>query len=195
MSEAVGDSPVSGFPASDLTAPGTTAPDRRADPVRIERVTPEHWRTYRDLRLASLIDSPRAFWETYARAAARTDEQWRQRCGPDAPATWMALDGERPVGTVGLARLPDAPADEVVLIGMWVASAARGTDLATRLVETALTDAVTSGFRRVVLDVAHENGRARAFYARLGFRPTGEAAVMPWDESVTEETLALDLAR
>ena len=53
----------------------------------------------------------------------------------------------------------------------------------------------TSGFRRVVLDVAHENTRARAFYARLGFPPTGEVGAMPWDQTVTEETLALDLGR
>jgi ribosomal protein S18 acetylase RimI-like enzyme len=159
----------------------------------IERVHPGHWRTYRDLRLAALIDSPRAFWETYANAATRTDEQWRARCGPTAPATWMALDGDRPVGTVGLWHVDGAPADEVALIGMWVASGSRGSGVAERLVRTALADAVTSGFRRVVLDVAHENDRARAFYGRLGFGATGEVATMPWDASVTEETLALDL--
>ena len=162
--------------------------------VRVERVTPAVWRTYRDLRLAALIDSPRAFWETYARAAARTDAQWRERCGPHAPATWLALDGDRPVGTVGLWHDPDQPADAVVLVGMWVATVARGTDVARRLVEAALAEAVTSGFGRVVLDVAHENTRAGAFYARLGFTPTGRVGAMPWDESVTEQTLALDLA-
>ena len=163
--------------------------------IRVVRVTPDAWRTYRDVRLAALIDSPRAFWETYENAAARTDEQWRDRCGPDAPATWMALDGDRPVGTVGLWHDADQPADEVVLVGMWVAGVARGTDVGRRLVEAALADAATSGFRRVVLDVAHENARARAFYARLGFSPTGRVGAMPWDETVTEETLALDLGR
>jgi hypothetical protein len=34
----------------------------------------------------------------------------------------------------------------------------------------------------------------RAFYGRMGFRPTGAVGSMPWDPSVTEETLALDLA-
>jgi ribosomal protein S18 acetylase RimI-like enzyme len=76
---------------------------------------------------------------------------------------------------------------------MWVATVARGTDVATRLVGTALTHAAASGRRTVVLEVAHENARARAFYARMGFRPTGEVGRMPWDRSVTEETLALDL--
>lgn len=163
--------------------------------IRVERVTTDRWRTYRDLRLAALIDSPRAFWETYESAATRTDEQWRERCGAEGPATWMALAGRRPVGTVGLWHDPEQPADEVVLVGMWVATVERGTAVARRLVETALADAVASGFRRVVLDVAHENTRARAFYGRLGFTPTGRVDVMPWDETVTEETLALELGR
>ena len=71
---------------------------------------------------------------------------------------------------MGLWHAAEQPADEVYLVGMWVATVARGTDVATRLVGTALTHAAASGWRRVVLDVAHENARARAFYARMGFR-------------------------
>ena len=97
------------------------------------------------------------------------------------------------MGTVGLWHADEQPADEVYLVGMWVATVARGTDAATTLVGTALTHAAASGWRRVLLDVAHENARARRFYTRMGFRPTGEVGAMPWDPSVTEETLALDL--
>ena len=167
----------------------------------VERGTAASWRTYRDVRLAALIDSPRAFWAQYAEAAERTDEEWRERCattGATTGATWLAFDDGRPVGTVGLWHAEEQPAHEVYLVGMWVATVARGTDVATRLVATrlvaaALTSAAASGWRRVVLDVAHENARAGAFYTRLGFRATGEVDTMPWDPSVTEETLALDL--
>ena len=158
----------------------------------VERVTAASWRTYRDLRLAALIDSPRAFWAQYADAAQRTDDEWRERCASPDP-TWLARDHGRPVGTVGLWHAPDQAAAEVHLVGMWVATVARGTEAATQLVGTALTHAAASGWRRVVLDVAHENARARAFYVRMGFRPTGQVGGMPWDPSVTEETLALDL--
>ncbi len=158
----------------------------------VELVTAGSWRTYRDVRLAALIDSPRAFWAQYAEAAERTDDEWRERCATTGP-TWLALDRGRPVGTVGLWHAPEQPAAEVYLVGMWVATVARGTDVATQLVGTALTHAAASGWRRVLLDVAHENARARRFYTRMGFRPTGEVAAMPWDASVTEETLALDL--
>jgi RimJ/RimL family protein N-acetyltransferase len=162
------------------------------DGLLVERVTAASWRTYRDVRLAALIDSPRAFWAQYAEAAERTDDEWRERCATTGP-TWLALDHGRPVGTVGLWHAPEQRAAEVYLVGMWVATVARGTDVATQLVGTALTHAAASGWRTVVLDVAHENARARAFYTRMGFRPTGEVGRMPWDRSVTEETLALDL--
>ena len=160
----------------------------------VERVTAGSWRTYRDVRLASLIDSPRAFWVTYAESALHTDDEWRARCATGSP-TWLALDSGHPVGTVGLWHADDQPADEVFLVGMWVATVARGTDVATRLVDAALAEAAASGWTRVLLDVAHENARARAFYERMGFRPTGRVSTMPWDASVTEETMAVDLPR
>ncbi len=161
--------------------------------VRVIRVTADHWRTYRDVRLASLIDSPRAFSATYAEAAELTEEQWRARLHAGLP-TWIATEGVKPVGTVSLWRTPDQPADEGVLIGMWVASASRGTGVADALVAAALEHARGLGRRRILLDVARENHRAAGFYRRLGFRPTGASGAMPWDSSVIEETLALDLS-
>jgi len=166
--------------------------EQRHSGLVVELVTAASWRTYRDVRLASLIDSPRAFWVQYREAAERTDQEWRERSVGVGP-TWLALDDGRPVGTIGLWHADEQAADEVYLVGMWVASVARGTGVATQLVGSALTTAAASGWRRVVLEVAHENARARAFYTRMGFRPTGEVGRMPWDPSVTEETLALDL--
>ena len=175
-----------------MTEPGSGPATEPVSGLVVERVDAESWRSYRDVRLAALIDSPRAFWATYDEAARLTDDEWRQRCATTGP-TWLAFDDGRPVGTVGLWHADEQPADEVFLVGMWVATVARGTAAATTLVGTALAHAAASGWRRVLLDVAHENARARRFYTRMGFRPTGEVGAMPWDPSVTEETLALDL--
>lgn len=159
----------------------------------VVQVAPQDWRVYRDVRISSLVDSPRAFWATYTEASDRSEEQWRARLGPGFP-TWLALEGGRPLGTVALWRAPDQPPGEGLLIGMWVASVARGTGTADALVHAALDHARGLGWRRVLLDVAHENSRAGRFYRRLGFTPTGAVGAMPWDPSVTEETLALELA-
>jgi RimJ/RimL family protein N-acetyltransferase len=164
-----------------------------ADGIRIEAVTAELLPTYRDVRIAALIDSPRAFWTTYRQAATRTDDVWADWLA-DGPRTWLAFAGDSPVGTVGLWRGDDQAADEITLVGMWVATVVRGSDVAERLVRKALEAAADAGARRVVLEVAHENVRAWAFYSRMGFRPTGKTGTMPWDPAVTEELMVLDLA-
>jgi ribosomal protein S18 acetylase RimI-like enzyme len=165
-----------------------------ADGIRIEAVTAALLPTYRDVRIAALIDSPRAFWTTYEQASSRTDDLWATWLD-EGPKTWLAFAGDSPVGTVGLWRGDDQPHDEITLVGMWVATVVRGTDVAERLVRTALGAAADAGVRRVVLDVAHENARAWAFYSRMGFRATGEVGSMPWDPAVTEESMVLDLQR
>jgi ribosomal protein S18 acetylase RimI-like enzyme len=175
-------------PGEPAAGSGTAA----ADGIRIEAVTEALMPTYRDVRIAALIDSPRAFWTTYPQAASRSDDDWADWLA-DGPQAWLAFAGDSPVGTVGLWRGHDQAPDEVTLIGMWVATVARGSGVAERLVRTALGTAADAGLRRVVLEVAHENSRAWAFYSRMGFRPTGETGWMPWDTSVTEERMVLDL--
>ena len=75
----------------------TDAVDDRGG-VRVVRVDDSNWRTYRDVRLAMLQDAPRAFWTTYAEAAARSDEEWRAMVGRSH--TWLAVDDVRPLGSV-----------------------------------------------------------------------------------------------
>ena len=96
------------------------------------------------------------------------------------------------MGTVGLWHTDDQPDHEVHLVGMWVATVARGTDV--RPASSTPRWPRRAPATTVLLDVAHENTRARDFYLRMGFRPTGQVDTMPWDPTVTEETLALDLA-
>ncbi|MGL5911257.1 MAG: GNAT family N-acetyltransferase, partial [Phycicoccus sp.] len=176
--------------APPVMAPTGSAP---TDPeVRVVRVTEELWRTCRDVRLAALIDSPRAFWSTYPESARLSEHEWRARASSVHPFG-RAFDGERPLGTVGLYRPDDLPDDDVALVAMWVATIARGTGIADLLVSTALAHARSDRRRRVRLEVAHENRRAWAFYERLGFRATGRVEQMPWDPSVTEEEMVLDL--
>ncbi len=164
-----------------------------APPLRVERVTPDAWRAYRDVRQAALIDSPRAFWTTWAESARRTDDDWRTFV-ESGPTVWLAWDGDRPVGTVGLWHHEDQPPDEVYLVGMWVSGAARGSGAAAALVSAAVGHARAEGRVRVALDVARENVRAARFYLRRGFVPTGETGTMPWDPTCVEERMVLDLA-
>jgi ribosomal protein S18 acetylase RimI-like enzyme len=62
----------------------------------------------------------------------------------------------------------------VELQRIYVDQSAIGTGLGTRLMETALAEALTAGFDTVWLGVWEHNPRAIAFYERWGFSRVGE---------------------
>ena len=163
----------------------------------MRRLETQDWRIYRDIRLASLIDAPRAFWTMYAQGAGLSEEDWRDRLGWP---TWIAFapvspDPARPPAPVGVAALwkvPDSPDDRIHLTQMWVAGWARGRGVADALIAAAVETARADGWRTVALEVAAENTRAQRCYRRLGFRLTGAEAVMPWDPQVVEVEMVLD---
>jgi ribosomal protein S18 acetylase RimI-like enzyme len=156
--------------------------------LRIIPVDETNWQVYREVRLDALRGAPRAFWTTHAEAAARTDDEWRQIVTQpqERSRTWLAMRGDRAVGSVGSFRLPDQPEGECIPVGMWVDPSARGLGVGELLVRTVLDSAAARGLDRVVLEVAHENGPAVALYERLGFVPTGRTGAMPHDPSITE---------
>jgi RimJ/RimL family protein N-acetyltransferase len=142
------------------------------------------WQVHRAVRLAMLLDTPLAYGSTFAREIAFTDELWQERM--DGSTSWLALDGDLPVGSATLFRLPEQDPGEGCLVGMWVAPHARGTGAADALVTRLLDHAASTGLRRVTLDVADGNDRAAAFYRRLGFRRTGRTGALPQDPQVIE---------
>lgn len=138
---------------------------------RVVPVTTDNWRTYRDVRLAALLDTPRAFASTYAGSAARDESAWLALLG--SMRVWLALEGDRPVGVVALSRDDELPEDEAYLIQMWVSSSARGHGVGDLLVSTVLDSAGEDGYSRVLLDVGAENLPAQRLYERHGFTRTG----------------------
>ena len=133
----------------------------------VARARAVDWPALKTVRLAALADAPTAFGVTHASAAALTDEQWRARAaGELGPVFWLAWNGDQAVGLAGGGVASDGRYN---LIAMWVAPAQRGSGVAARLVDAVKAHAVAEGHARVVLDVAPDNARAAAFYARQGF--------------------------
>ena len=80
------------------------------------------------------------------------------------------------------------------LVGMWVSPQWRGKDVASRLVAEICGLAQQSGARAITLWVTEVNDRARAFYAKSGFRPTdARQPVRPDEPDNFEEEMALGL--
>lgn len=81
-------------------------------------------------------------------------------------ACLLALDGDRPVGTVSLRRLRDL----VEIKRMFLLPETRGTGLAARMV-AAIEDRARAVTDRVVLHTGERQRAAIALYTRLGYEP------------------------
>ncbi len=67
------------------------------------------------------------------------------------------------------------------LVSLWAAPCARGHGVADLLVGAVIDHAQAAGAPRVTLWVTRGNARARSFYQRMGFTPTGRRQVYPRD--------------
>jgi GNAT superfamily N-acetyltransferase len=147
---------------------------------------------YRALRLEALADSPDAYGTTLDEARGYDDARWVTLAeGGRSVLAWR--DG-RVVGMAAGAGHERHPGTSW-LFAMYVTPAERGRGVAEALVEAIARRARAEGATALFLQVTGAMGRARAFYARLGFEPTGERDALRRDPSMELATLALPLTR
>jgi RimJ/RimL family protein N-acetyltransferase len=161
----------------------------------IRRVSTDDVEVYRDIRLRALRDAPSAFASSYDAEAARSQDDWADRVAAasngDERATFLAFDGGVCVGLAGCGH-DDLGADRQ-LVSMWVAPSHRGTGVAGELVDAVLGWAADMGARRVGLWVTRDNDRAKRFYERAGFTPTGDVQPLPSDPCKDEIRMIRDV--
>ncbi len=144
--------------------------------MEVRRLAPDDWERFRRIRLAALLDAPDAFGSTIDEALARREAGWRSQL--ETLATFVAIMDDVDVGMVR-GGPDDADPATAFLLSMWVAPSFRGCGVGDRLVRVVIDWARSTGFSRLVLDVADHNLPAVALYARAGFDPTGEAGTLP----------------
>jgi GNAT superfamily N-acetyltransferase len=152
----------------------------------VRLLTPEDWRTYREIRLAMLQESPGAFGSRYADAVRFEEDTWRGRLS-SCDHHLAELDGD-PVGAAGLS-VAQGPLVQGDLIGMWVRPQARGRSVGALLVQAVLDRAAERGCDRVRLEVVDGNAPARRLYERMGFVATGVVAAYPNAPGATESEM------
>jgi ribosomal protein S18 acetylase RimI-like enzyme len=161
--------------------------------MEVRRVTPGEWEELRDIRLASLLDTPDAFGGTYAVSVLRDETWWRdwakRTAESETDAMFLAWDGGKPVGIVGTFN----DAGESVVIAMWAAPAHRGRGLGRALLDAVVSFIRAQGAREVVLGVTDGNDAARALYERYGFAFNGVANPLREGESLIVREMTLRL--
>lgn len=171
-------------------------------PVIIRVLTEADAVAYRALRLRALREDPEAFGSTYAQEATRPLAVTQARLQVPDNATFGAYDSESDgagsstlVGVVTLIRQDGAKfRHKTEMVGMYVASEARGRGVGRLLVQAVIARArATAGVEQIHCTAVTANAPALSLYRALGFASYGieRQALKVDDQYWDEELLAL----
>lgn len=158
--------------------------------ITVRTLAEDEWEQYRSVRLSALEESPDAFAATLEEERGYGEELWRDRMRRS-----QRLVAEREGQPVGVASLGQHSENERVaeLFGLWVAPAARGTGVASQLVQAGADAARAQRRTHLAYWVSTDNGRAVAFASGFGFRPTDSRRPMRVRLADAEEEIAMVL--
>ncbi|GIF48921.1 acetyltransferase (GNAT) family protein [Asanoa ferruginea] len=169
----------------------TTALDTRRLPAAVEvrRVRPGDAAITRALRLEMLADSPLAFLETLAQAAARPHAEYAARIAEhstgDRVAQFIAVADGRVIAHAGGTAIADEPG-VTVIFAVYVTPTWRGKGLTSALTAAVSEWSRTAGRPDLMLEVVVGNDRAVRAYERVGFVDTGVRLPHPTTAAMTE---------
>jgi predicted GNAT family acetyltransferase len=136
--------------------------------IDVRVLSEDDWQAFRAVRLAALKESPEAFVASYDEEAGYDEARWRQRMLKSKRL--LATVGDDVVGVASVGQSSEKPS-AAELFGLWVTPVARGTGVATALVQAGADVALADGRSHLAYWVGTDNGRAVAFASGFGFRP------------------------
>lgn len=157
--------------------------------MRVRRLGPDDWQTYREIRLASLAADPTAFGSTWSREVEFTEQRWRDRL---VSVVFAAELADATVGTIGGVYGETDP-QALSIVGMWVRPEVRGQGVAGALLGALREFAVRDGAKELRLWVTENNMSARRLYERWDFEPTGEREPLLSDPTIPVIEMVHDL--
>lgn len=151
------------------------------DNLAIRRCLPD------DAEALSVLAS-RTFYDAFIHSCSEADmhyfldlhyepESLRQELYAGKLQTWLAFDGDRPVGFLSIAqRQPPFPHDKkkaMELVRLYVLKKYHGKGVASLLMRHYLDESRKANASFLWLGVWERNERAKAFYKKWNFKPTG----------------------
>jgi ribosomal protein S18 acetylase RimI-like enzyme len=153
----------------------------------------KEWYLLRDVRLAALAESPRAFLATHEKEESYSQGRWLEEF--DRGDWTIGELAGKPVCLVGVTRAPGAPPYERHLEYVWVAPEYRRSGVAHGMLATIIEGLQNSGAHRILLWVLDGNNTAIRLYLRLGFVSTNKIQPLEGSPGRSEEQFALNLGR
>ena len=140
--------------------------------IRVELLTAENWLRVRDLRLASLKDSPHAIGGDLETESAQSETEWRAKFEKlyYLVASVEGVDG----AIMTIENLAGDFGAKAWIGGCWSSPQYRGVGLLKAMMKYVDEHAQEKGWQRQGLGVWEDNDPAIAVYERLGFVAMGE---------------------
>jgi len=139
------------------------------------------WEDLREIRLASLKESPEAFCLSYQEAISYTSEDWKLRASEkEGPRFLITYKDTAPIGIIGGVFANE----EYELIAMWVTPECRSSGVGVQLVEALKDHASSLGHTNIMLRVSLGNEAACRLYAKCGFSVVGKAGALVSDDNI-----------
>jgi ribosomal protein S18 acetylase RimI-like enzyme len=133
---------------------------------QINKFSSEQWKEYKELRLLSLQNEPRAFGSTYEKENNFTEENWKERLTDKNTLILFYCENNILAGMVG-ARLID---DVANIVGMYVIPKARGKGISKKLMNHLIKELTFySNIKIARLSVNIEQIPALSLYKKIGF--------------------------
>lgn len=157
------------------------------DKLLLQRLEPDDWRLWREVRHRALGTDPSAFGSTLAdwQGSGDREDRWRGRL-LDVPFNLVAITAGSLVGQASGTRPDSAGVTE--LISLWVDPQFRGVGVGDALIREIQRWALTSGASTLRLSVKRGNRAAIGLYERHAFAATGRPGD---DEEEVEMVLRL----
>jgi RimJ/RimL family protein N-acetyltransferase len=162
--------------------------------VTVRALARSDWRAFKELRLAALRTEPGVFLTPYARAAERTDAEWRDGITGPNQQTFGLFDGERLIGNTGVFADRDDPAGATAqLVMSYIVPEYRGRGLSALLYEARLRWVrERPQFERVMVGHRRSNEVSRRANQRFGFLEVGRVS-QTWPDGLLEDEVRYEL--
>lgn len=164
--------------------------------LNIRVLNKDDWATYRELRLASLQDSPSSFGSSYEQEYLFSSDEWIYRLNPDNRVKRaLPLVAELNGVAVGLAwGLVHSPKDKTAHIyQMWVSPGVRGQGVGSLLLKKIITWSKELNLDYISLAVTTINTPAIKLYKVYGFEPYGSLESLREESTLSVQPMRLKL--
>lgn len=147
--------------------------------IKIIVLSPSRWEDYKNLRLESLKEEPRAFGTSYEKASKESEEKWRSILinaeKQDKDILYFAEDNGKLIGIMGVYFNKNPESEDIGMIyGVYVNKAYRGKGIGKQLTKKVLERLQNMpGLKKAKLCVNQEQETAVKFYKALGFQIVG----------------------